>query len=265
MIKIYNDINTMPSIGRSVVTVGAFDGIHIAHRAILEEMVRLAKEIRGKSIVITFKTLPKKILYPDYHDKVLITAKEKKKLLQKIGIDILVNIDFTQTFAQTDYAEFITHLTRKMDIHKFVVGFNHYFGKGKEGNSRKLKKLSLLHGFDVEIVLEKKKYGVRVSSSTIRAAISAGDLELASKVLGYNYKAAAHIVSFTEKDIIVKFLSMREIVLPPEGIYEIKVQNIDTLLEIGETILIKKKNIDVIKKKFLYVHFVKQYTKKIDL
>ena len=187
MLKIYRNIESMPFIGKAVVTVGTFDGIHIAHRAILDEVVKLAKDMGGKSVVITFANHPRTVIDPDFQLKILTPPEEKNKFFQKIGIDIVVCIDFTPTLAKTDYSDFVKSLISKMDIQKFVVGYNHNFGKDKEGNIHNLEKMSLLYDFEVVEIPQQTVDGIKISSSRIREAMNAGDLNLANKLLGYNY------------------------------------------------------------------------------
>jgi len=187
MMEIYHDIELMQFIGKAVVTVGTFDGIHLAHRAILDEVVRLAKEVAGKSVVVTFANHPRTVIDPDFQLKILTSTEEKNVFFQKIGIDIVVYANFTPTFAKIDYSDFIKFLISKIDIQKFVVGYNHNFGKNKEGNISNLEKMSLLHGFKVVKIPQQTIDGIKISSSRIREAINENNLDLANKLLGYNY------------------------------------------------------------------------------
>jgi riboflavin kinase/FMN adenylyltransferase len=187
MIKVYRNIESVPFIKKAVITVGTFDGIHLAHRVILNEVVRSAKNMQGKSIVITFTNHPRTVIDPNFQIKILTSSEEKNIFLQKIGIDIVIYVDFTPTFAKTDYSNFIKSLTSKINIQKFIVGYNHNFGKNKEGNIRNLEEISLLYGFEVVEIPQQTIDGTKISSSRIREAINAGDLNLANKLLGYNH------------------------------------------------------------------------------
>jgi riboflavin kinase/FMN adenylyltransferase len=115
---LYQNIDSLPFIKNAVVTVGTFDGVHLAHRAILKEVVKSAKEIGGKSVVFTFSNHPRRVIDLDFQGKILSTVDEKNRILQKIGIDIIVYIEFTPDFAQTSCADFIKCLTQKIDIQK---------------------------------------------------------------------------------------------------------------------------------------------------
>jgi len=259
----YCDIESMPLIENAVVTVGTFDGVHVAHRAILRAVVRLAKNTRGESVVITFTSHPKKLIDPDFQEKELSSVGEKWGSLKRLGVQNAVYLDFNSTVAETYYYDFIKLLTSKMTIKKMVVGYDHHFGKNKEGNIQNLKKLGTLYGFEVVEIPQQEIDGVEISSSYIRRAINAGDMDLANKLLGYNYRMYFRIVSYTEDYIVVKNVNTKKI-LPPEGVYEIEIiGNNATLLEISEdTICIRKENIDIdkIEKQFITVKFLSKNT-----
>jgi len=187
MIKVYRDIESISFIEKAVVTVGTFDGIHLAHRAILNEVVLLAKNIEGKSVVVTFANHPRTVIDPDFQLKILTTPEEKNIFLQKMGIDIVIYVDFTPSFAKINYSDFIKSLTSKIGIQKFVVGYNHNFGKNQAGNSYNLKEMGTLYNFEVIEIPQQTIDGIKISSSSIRKAINEGNLNLANKLLGYIY------------------------------------------------------------------------------
>jgi riboflavin kinase/FMN adenylyltransferase len=178
----------MPFIGKAVITVGTFDGMHIAHCTILDEVVQLAKKLEGKSVVVTFANHPRTVIDTGFQIKILTLPEEKNIFFQKIGIDIVICIDFTPNFAKINYSDFIKSLVTKIDIRKFVVGYNHNFGMNQEGNSYNLKEMGVLYDFDVVEISQQTIDGIKISSSNIREAINAGNLNLANKLLGYNYE-----------------------------------------------------------------------------
>ena len=263
--KIYRNFESMPFIGKAVVTVGTFDGVHVAHRAILEEVIRAAKDVRGKSMVVTFTLPPKMVINSQSQEKVLLGITDKNLLFQKIGIDFVVYIDFTPTFANTNYSDFIKNLTSKIDIQRFVVGYNHSFGKNKAGDASKLLKMKALYGYEVDVVPQKRAYckpyrlKLKVSSSAIRAAISKGDFIAANVSLGYDYHLSIRIICCAEEYIIAKLLEAMK-VHPPEGVYEVKINDIKTILKIDtdEVICIKNNNITLTKGETLPVYFLKK-------
>jgi len=254
----YHNIESMPFIENAVVTVGTFDGVHLAHRAILRAVVRLAKNTRGESVVVTFNIHPKKIIYPDFQEKELSSAGEKCVRLTSAGIRTAIYLDFNTNIAETYYYDFIKLLASKMTIKKMVVGYDHHFGKNKEGDVYNLKKLSTLYGFEVVEIPKQEMDEVEISSSHIRRLINIGDMKSANKFLGYNYRLFFRITSSTDDYFVVKNVNTKK-VLPPEGVYEIKILgNNSTPLEVNEdTICIRKENVDIdkIKKDYITVKF----------
>lgn len=260
---VYSNIEQMPFIKKAVVTVGTFDGVHLAHRAVLEEVVKLAKKIGGKPVVFTFLEHPKKILEPDLQINTLNTYEEKNVLLGKCGIKIIAYSDFTTIFAKTHYYDFIKFLTTKMDIRKIVLGYDHNFGRNKEGNFYNLKKLSPMYGFEVVEVPKQEVNGIEVSSSHIRKLINQGNISLANNFLGYKYMLPFRMCSVSDDYIIGHFVQNKWVpkIIPPEGLYEIEIKDSSTLIEIGENVRIPSKNIEYKFHKVIEIHFLNQYTK----
>ena len=247
---VYQDIESMPFIKNAVVTVGTFDGVHLAHCAVLDKVVQLAKEIRGTSVLITFLSHPKEVIDPDFQDDILLTIEEKNHHLQKTGIKTVIYLDFNSTVAKTYYYDFIKLLTTKMKIQKIVVGHDHNFGKNKEGNLLTLKRISPMYGgFEVIEVPQQEADGIEISSSYIRRLIGIGELKLANKLLGYRYSTIVSIVSGTNDFFVVKLVNEKKI-LPPQGVYEIEIEGKSTQLKInGKLCISRKKNMDFDAKK----------------
>ena len=181
------DIQNFPKGLQTVVTVGIFDGVHVAHRLILDELKRQAKEHSAKSVVITFDKHPCEVIAPERYGKdvfLLTTLDEKIKLFEEIGIDYLIILPFTKEFSALPYSEFIENFIVKYISPKlFLVGFNHHFGNNRSGNFEKLQELAKKHHFETEIFPEQHFDGQKVSSSEIRKLIIAGDIDKANKLL----------------------------------------------------------------------------------
>jgi len=252
---VYQDINTMQFIGDSVVTIGTFDGVHLAHCAVLEEVARLSKDIKSKAVVITFATHPKEVTDPDAEISLLSVPGEKNVLLNRAGINTIIYMDFNLSFAKTYYFDFIKLLASKMNIRKMVVGYDHDFGKNKEGTVYNLRKISPLYNFEVVEVPKQTVDGMDVSSSVIRDAIRAGNIQLANKLLGYNYTIHASVAYRTEDYIFFHTMKTKK-VIPPEGIYEVRVKDTITLMEIGKNIWIYNKNIKGEKGQSVYMQIL---------
>jgi riboflavin kinase/FMN adenylyltransferase len=191
--QIVTKIQTFPKSLQSVVTVGIFDGVHIAHRLILDELKRKAKECSAVSVVITFDKHPCEVIAPERYGKdvfLLTTLDEKIELFREIGIDYLVVLPFTKEFAKLSYSDFIENIIVNYIQPKLIlVGFNHNFGNSREGNFEKLQALAKKHHFETENFPEQHfADGEKVSSSEIRKLIQAGEIERANQMLGYACK-----------------------------------------------------------------------------
>lgn len=179
-----------------MVTVGTFDGLHLGHQKIIRRMTELAKENSGESILVTFDPHPRLVVNSNSHEiKFINTIKRKFDLLNKLGIDHLIIIPFTKEFAQTSSEDFIiNYLVKNIGTKKLIVGYDHHFGRDREGNYQKLHQLGENYGFDVEEISAQYIDDIAVSSTKIRKALMDGDIKLANKMLGYNYSITGIVV-----------------------------------------------------------------------
>jgi riboflavin kinase/FMN adenylyltransferase len=232
-VNIYNNIEAVPFLQRAIVTIGTFDGVHKAHRCIVNKVSELAKDTKGTSVVITFSSHPRKIINPEVPLNVLTTRTEKNTLLQESGIDVIIDIDFTKSVAEMSYIDFITLLKQRMKITTFVVGYDNNFGKNKEGNMINLKKNMTLLGFDVVEIPKQTLDGIEISSSSIREAINTRNFERANQLLGHNYRLETTIISHST-DYIIVVPTDKEKIVPPKGNYTVKVVNDITWIDVKE-------------------------------
>ena len=127
--KIYTNISEIGSINNPVVTVGTFDGLHIGHQKVINELIRAAKAINGESVVVTFFPHPRTILQPGFDLKLILSRKEKIRLLEKLGVENLLFIPFTKEFAQTSSEDFIkNYVVDPISPKKMIIGYDHHFG-----------------------------------------------------------------------------------------------------------------------------------------
>ena len=174
-----------PQLRNAVATVGSYDGLHCGHRILLGEVISRAKACGGESVVLTFEPHPRITLGNDEGLRLLTSFEEKCRLLEQEGIDYVVVIPFDKAFSRLSREEFINdYLVGKLNIKQLVIGYNHHFGHNKMGD----------HSFLVEHrtlqVVEVMQYtdnGNKVSSTTIRQALSEGDIALARQMLGHPY------------------------------------------------------------------------------
>jgi riboflavin kinase/FMN adenylyltransferase len=194
--KVYRNIDEVPALKNPVVTVGTFDGVHLGHQKIFETMARSAQLLEGETVVITFDPHPRLVLYPDSKDlKFINTQKKKMELIEKAGIHHLAVIPFTREFSNTASADFVKrYMVDTLGARKFVIGYDHHFGKDRQGGINDLIGLGKIHGFEVEQVPAQFVEGITVSSTKIRKALISGDVKTANKLLGYHYSISGPVV-----------------------------------------------------------------------
>lgn len=188
--KIYEGLAGFRPVRNAVVTSGTFDGVHLGHQKILNRIREIARSIQGETVLLTFWPHPRLVLYPTEHNlRLLSTFEEKAKLLRQFGIDHLVTIPFTQEFSQMSSEEFIkTVLIGAIKTKKLVIGYDHRFGKNREGSFDYLKSNSTEFGFELEEISRQDVEEIGVSSTKIRRALESGVVKTAATYLGRPYE-----------------------------------------------------------------------------
>ncbi len=193
--KISNCLREFKPVPNAVVTVGTFDGVHLGHRAIFDKMKAKAKEIGGETVVITFYPHPRIVLGLDSENLKFINTQEKKiNRIEDAGIDHLIIIPFNKEFASLSSEEFIRLILDKINPKVVVIGYDHHFGKGREGSFELLSEIGKKEGFEVIRVEALYMDGVPISSTKIRDLLKAGKVALANKYLGYEYSITGKVV-----------------------------------------------------------------------
>ena len=180
----------------AVVTSGTFDGVHVGHQKILGRLKELARETGGETVVVTYWPHPRMVLYPDDPAiQLLTTFDEKLALLEALGIDHLVQIPFTKEFSQLSSDAFVRQvLVDKISTRQLVIGYDHHFGRNREGGFDYLKEHAAEYGFTVEEIPRQDVDQVGVSSTKIRNALEAGQVHTAREYLGRPYRLAGAVV-----------------------------------------------------------------------
>jgi len=232
--KIYSSIDEFAKagIGKTVVTTGTFDGVHLGHKKILTKVTELAKTHDAESVLLTFHPHPRIVLFGDNGDiHLLSTLEEKKELLEKAGIQHLIIHPFTKELSRLSPADYIKEvLVNKLHLHYMVIGHDHRFGKNREGSVRDLKEWAPICGYKVKQLLPLKSDKVPISSTKIREAIANGDLEIANKNLGYTYFVNAKVVRGMQLGTELGYptanleVENKHKLIPADGIYAVYVQ-----------------------------------------
>ncbi len=198
--KLFNHINEVKDICNAVVTIGTFDGVHLGHQAIFREMVRLAREVGGSTVVVTFHPHPRQVLNIDRVNLRFICSQEDKmRRIAESGIDNVVVIPFTKEFSRTPSDSFIKDLIiNRLHPAAIVVGYDHHFGKNRMGDFKLLQDLARQYQFKVVRVEALDVDDIAVSSTKIRNALSVGNVKVANKLLGYTYSVTGTVVRGNE-------------------------------------------------------------------
>jgi len=182
-------------VQQPVITTGVFDGVHKGHVEILERLKKSASKINGESVIVTFWPHPRLVLNQDNSIKLINTLDEKLFLFEKSGIQHVVIIPFTEEFSKLSSHQFMEDImVNKLKVNHLIVGFNHHFGKGREGNFELMQQYSKQFGFTLEKLDAQLVENEKVSSTLIRNALNDGDVTSANKYLGYNYSITGKVM-----------------------------------------------------------------------
>jgi riboflavin kinase/FMN adenylyltransferase len=220
------------SASSTVVTLGNFDGVHLGHQALIRRTVEEGKSLGVPSVVLTFEPHPLKLLAPARAPKLILLHKDKMRLLQSFGVDIVIIQNFDASFAALEAADFVrTFLVERLRTKKLWVGRDLRFGKGRGGTVKDLIQWGTSYGFEVgtvePILIEEE----RVSSSRIRQLVEHGRVDEATPLLGRYHFISGKVVNGHRRGRALGFptanVSSRNEVVPQDGIYA-------TLLQIGD-------------------------------
>lgn len=188
IVETIQGISEFKSSKPTIITIGTFDGVHIGHNKILERLINNAKQSDLNSAVLTFFPHPRMVLQKDADIKLLNTLEEKKQILEHIGLDYLIVHPFTTSFSRLSALEFVRDiLVNQLKVKKVIIGYDHRFGRNRNANINDLISYGNTFDFEVEQIPVQEIDEVSVSSTKIRKALLAGDIESANAYLGYEY------------------------------------------------------------------------------
>ena len=194
--KIINNTSNFFSETQTFVTIGTFDGVHYGHQKIIEKLVSEAKKANKKSVLLTFFPHPRMVLQKDATLELINTIEERADLLEKTGLDYLIIHPFSKEFSRTTALEFVRNiLVNQLNISKLIIGYDHHFGKNREGNITQLTEYSYLYDCNVEEIPAQYIDSVSVSSTKIRRALHTGNLKTANNYLGYHFMLNGTVVN----------------------------------------------------------------------
>lgn len=194
--NVYYSIDEIPDIKNPVLTIGTFDGVHLGHQEIISILKKSAEAIDGETVLFTFHPHPRMVLHPDDHGMKLIQSIEDRiKKLEQYGIDHLILFPFTKEFSRMSATEFVKDvLVAKINVKMMTIGYNHHFGRNREGNLELLKELGEVYGFDVQEIGAIQQNEINISSTKIRQAIELGEIVKANEYLGETFQFEGTVV-----------------------------------------------------------------------
>ncbi len=226
-----------------VLALGNFDGVHLGHQALLGRVIEEARSRGGIPAVFTFSGHPQEILHPGSKPRLLTTPDQRLNLFHKLGIELCFVVPFTREFSQQSPEEFVeTVLVKRLKVAAVCLGYNAFFGKGRAGDGKLMRKLAEQHGFAFEemqpVAFPGEAGGEYVSSSLIRGFIEEGDLGKAAAALGRPFGIFARVVRGAGRGRELGFptanLATDGLILPPPGVYPVEVREIETLQDFAK-------------------------------
>jgi len=217
-------------LDRPVVTLGTFDGVHVGHQILIKQVVQKAQELKKKSVVVTYEPHPQTVVSPRNAPLLLTTLEEKIPLIEQLRIDELMIINFDQELSNFTPQEFIEEiLAKKLNPAHVIVGYNHAFGKNREGKVENLREASGIYNFGFEMVEPVDTNDNVISSSKIRKELTLGNFRSAKKMLGHSYPIFGTVVFGSGLGATLGYPTANLSVashklLPKSGVYSGKVQ-----------------------------------------
>jgi riboflavin kinase/FMN adenylyltransferase len=229
--KVYRHLSEIPSFTKAVVTIGTFDGVHLGHRKIIEQLKKEAKNIGGETVLVSFHPHPRMVTRKD--DKILLlnTLEEKIALLEQEGIDHLVIVPFTDAFANQSPESYIENfLVKYIRPHTLIIGYDHRFGQHRRGDYHLLEKMADRFGYKVMEISGHLLNEITVSSTRIRESLLNGNIELASALLGYKYFFEGVVIEGNKIGRTIGYptanlkIQQEDKLIPANGVYAVKVK-----------------------------------------
>jgi riboflavin kinase/FMN adenylyltransferase len=231
--QVIRDLNTFTPPPTAIVTQGTFDGVHVGHCQILHNIVNLAAARNGKSVLVTFYPHPRHFLHHNQSNlKLLTDFDEKVALLSETGLDYLIVLPFDAQLSKMSAMNFIRDImVEKIGVTAMVVGYDHRFGRNREGSFQDLKEFSELYGFEVIEIPAHDISEAIVSSTKIRHSLLNGDVEQANLFLGRPYtlegtvihgRKLGHTIGYPTANIKV---NDSDKLVPANGVYAVSVKH----------------------------------------
>lgn len=238
--RIFEGIESLGKIKNPVVTIGTFDGVHLGHQKIIEQLNLEADKIGGESVLLTFDPHPRTVLFPEnHHVKLIQSLDEKFQVLEKFNLKNVVLVPFTKEFSELSAIDFVEQiLVGNLKAKKVVIGYDHQFGRNREGNIEFLKSVYKNYGFEVIEIPAKSIDEINISSTKIRDSLLKGDVETAKLFLSRPYEISGKVIKGNQLGRTLGFptanleLGCDLKLIPADGVYAVRV-NVNDELHFG--------------------------------
>lgn len=244
--KVYQGLEQFKALPHAVVTIGTFDGVHAGHQKIISRISELATAKEGESVLLTFYPHPRMVLQPDDNDlKLITTMNERIDLLRHYGVQHLIVQPFDKNFSRLTAHEFVRDvLVNKIGTKTLVIGYDHHFGRNREGSYKDLEAMAPVYDYSLEQIPEQDINFVAVSSTKVREALLDGKIHLANQLMGHSFTLQGTVMLGDQLGRTLGFptanigINDQFKLIPPDGIYTVKVnvgeENYDGMLYIGK-------------------------------
>lgn len=255
--KVFSSINDYNYEGKSYLTIGTFDGVHLGHQEIIKNLVSEAHSQNNLAIVLTFFPHPRNVINSNSEVKSISTLEEKTEIFSKLGVQELIIQDFNKSFSNITAEEFIELLVNNLNLKKIIVGYNHKFGKNRSADINSLKNYGSKYSFEVIEIEAFEIEDIKISSTKIRNSIESGEIDKCNSFLGYNFNIKGKVVKGKSIGKAIGFPTANIVldedykIIPKNGVYLIKsiIENekLYGMMNIGfnPTFGINKKTIEV--------------------
>ncbi len=231
MIQVHSDLMHLPKFKNAVITIGTFDGVHLGHQQIIQQLISEAASVNGETVIITFHPHPRIIVGGPSPVKILNTLEEKIEMLDAKGIQHVVVIPFNEAFANQTAEEYITNfLVEKFHPHTIIIGYDHRFGKNRQGDYHLLEDMGKLHNYEVKEIPEHVLNELIISSTRVREALLNSDIDTANEYLGYAYFFEGTVVEGNKLGRTLGYptanikIAEAEKLTPGNGVYAVQVR-----------------------------------------
>lgn len=244
-LQVHYGVDTFLSVPNPVITIGTFDGVHVGHQQIIRRITELAQACQGESVLITFEPHPRLVLTPEPHDlQLLTTIEEKARALNALGVNHLVVAPFTYAFSQMSADQYVRQfILEQFKPHTLVIGYDHQFGKQRSGNFALLKRYQEQGYFNLEEIPAQMLETVAVSSTRIRKALVAGEVQEAADLLGRCYSLQGLVIPGQQRGRQIGYptanlsIASPYKLVPEQGVYAVRIsrkgQPVHGMMNIG--------------------------------